>query len=99
MSDKPDNYWDEEATIGAAKRLGIQMPVWMGGDWFTSWSPRNSNNNAEGQWCQWVHLARLILAHPLTAEHMPEFALPYPDAPHVYDEHHPACTKKDSTDA
>lgn len=88
-----DMDWTEKPVIGAGKRLGVQEPMWMGGDWFTSWSPRNGNNNAEGPWCQWVHLARLILADERTGAHMPEFFLPYDDAPHLYDEHHPQCTQ------
>lgn len=94
MSDAPDK-WDELPIVHAGKRLGVQNPVWMGDDWFTSWSPRNSNSNAEGVWCQWVHMARLILADPRTAEQMPEFALPYPDPPFVYDGHHPACRRRE----
>lgn len=49
----------------AAKRLGLQWAPWMG-DWFTSWSPRNSNSNAEGSWDHWVDLAILILQDPMT---------------------------------
>lgn len=36
------------------------------GDFFTSWSPRNSNNLAEGPWDQWVDLALMILNDPMT---------------------------------
>lgn len=89
----PFDEFIETPVIGAGKRLGVQMPVWMGGDWFTSWSPRNSNSNAEGPWCQWVHLARLILSDERTREHMPEFHLEYPDPEHLYDGHHPRCRK------
>ena len=76
--------------LGAGKRLAIEESEWLD-DWFMSASPRNGNSNAEGQWCQWVHLARLILASDRTAEQMPGFHLPYPDAPHLYDESHPGC--------
>lgn len=76
--------------IGAGKRLAIEESEWLN-DWFMSASPRNGNSNAEGQWCQWVHLARLILASDRTAEQMPSFHLPYPDAPRLYDESHPDC--------
>lgn len=77
--------------ISAGKRLAIEESEWWP-DWWCSYSPRNSNGNAEGQWCQWVHLARLILADERTAEQMPEHHRPYPDAPHLYDESHPDCT-------
>ncbi len=57
--------FQEVAAIGAAKRCGVQWTPWMG-DWFTSWSPRNGNNNAEGTWEHWVNLALGILDDPLT---------------------------------
>lgn len=76
--------------IGAAKRLGVEQSEWLD-DWFVSHSPRNGNQNAEGMWCQWVHLARLILAHPLTAERVPDLHQSYEDPPHVYDGHLPGC--------
>lgn len=79
-------------TVAAGKRLAVEQSEWLDG-WFTSASPRNGNSNAEGQWCQWVHLARQILAHPLTAETMPEHVLAYDDPPHIYDEHHPDCKR------
>lgn len=60
-----DNY-EEIPAINAAKRCGVQWTPWMG-DWFTSWSPRNSNSNAEGTWDHWVDLAIKILQDPLTA--------------------------------
>lgn len=80
----------EAITIGAGKRLGVEESEWLP-SWFVSWSPRNDNQNAEGYWCQWVHLARLILDHPLTARSMPEFHLPYPDPDSPYDGHMSAC--------
>lgn len=93
-----EDRWDEKDILDTSKRLGVRNPVWMGDDWFTSWSPRNDNSNAEGKWCEWVHLARQILAHPLTVEHMPEFAVPYPDDPgDLYGDHHPGCTRRKTT--
>lgn len=55
----------------SGKRCGVQWTPWMG-DWFTSWSPRNSNSNAEGPWDHWVDLALHILHDPLTAKVHPE---------------------------
>ena len=78
-----------EVRISAGKRLGIESSEWLPG-WFTSWSPRNGNMNAEGQWCQWVVLARMILAHELTKEQMPEFHMEFED-PCLYDAPHPDC--------
>ena len=37
------NAFEEIPAIGAARRCGVQWTPWMG-DWFTSWSPRNSND-------------------------------------------------------
>lgn len=53
------------------KRLGMERADWMG-DWFMSYSPRNDNSNAEGQWDQWVSLALQILQHPATEIVRPE---------------------------
>lgn len=47
--------------IKGATRCGIQRGVWMD-EWFVPWSPRNSNENAEGPWSDWVALANAILA-------------------------------------
>lgn len=55
----------------AGKRCGAQWAPWMG-DFFTSWSPRNSNTNAEGPWDHWVDLALMILKDPMTAKVRPE---------------------------
>lgn len=55
----------EEQELYGSKRCGVQWTPWMG-DWFSSWSPRNSNSNAEGQWDHWVDLALRILSDPLT---------------------------------
>lgn len=60
-----ENY-EEIPAINAAKRCGVQWTPWMG-DWFASWSPRNSSSNAEGTWDHWVDLAIRILQDPLTA--------------------------------
>lgn len=67
--------FDEVPAIRAAKRLGVQRCPWMG-DWFTSWSPRNSNNNAEGSWAEWAHMAAQILSHPATRLAAPELYRP-----------------------
>src|SRR5690606_14246494 len=57
--------------IVTAKRCGLVWTPWMG-DWFTSWSPRNDNTNAEGPWDHWVSLALSILQHPMTEVVRPE---------------------------
>ena len=57
--------------IHGGKRCGVQWTPWMG-DWFTSWSPRNWNNHAEGPWAHWVDLAVQILRDPMTAIVRPE---------------------------
>lgn len=57
--------YNEKPVLSGGKRLGVQWCPWMG-DWLTSWSPRNSNSNAEGPWDQWVDLAIQILQHPAT---------------------------------
>lgn len=63
--------FEELSAVQAGKRCGVQWTPWMG-DWFTSWSPRNDNNNAEGPWDHWVDLAVRILRDPLTAKVRPE---------------------------
>ena len=63
--------FEEKPVLSAGKRLGVQWASWMG-DWFTSWSPRNSNSNAEGPWDQWVDLAIAILQDPFTETTRPE---------------------------
>ncbi len=60
-----DDYTEVHA-LSAAKRLGLDWTPWMG-DWFVSWSPRNSNSNAEGTWEHWTELAIRILQHQATA--------------------------------
>jgi hypothetical protein len=59
------SVYSEVYAVQAAKRCGVQWAPWMG-DWFTSWSPRNGNSNAEGTWDHWVDLAVRILQDPLT---------------------------------
>lgn len=67
----------------ATKRCGIQR--WEGmGDWFSSWSPRNGNNNSEGSWHHWVNLANYILSHPATKIVAPESYRDTPKAVHMY---------------
>ncbi|MFD1546970.1 hypothetical protein [Nonomuraea guangzhouensis] len=63
--------FEEIPAINAGKRCGVQWTPWMD-DWFTSWSPRNSNSNAEGPWDHWVDLAINILKDPLTELVRPE---------------------------
>lgn len=63
--------FNEVPAVSAGKRCGVQWAPWMG-DWFTSWSPRNSNSNAEGPWDHWVDLALGILRDPMTAKVRPE---------------------------
>lgn len=63
--------FQEVPVVSAGKRCGVQWTPWMG-DWFTSWSPRNSNSNAEGPWDHWVDLALKILRDPMTAKVRPE---------------------------
>jgi hypothetical protein len=58
--------YEEVPVHQGGKRCGLQWAPWMG-DWFTSWSPRNDNWNAEGTWDHWVDLAILILQDPMTA--------------------------------
>lgn len=57
----------------SGKRIGVQWTPWMG-DWFTSWSPRNSNSNAEGPWAHWVDLAVRVLQDPMTKLVRPDAA-------------------------
>ena len=63
--------FEEVPVVRAAKRCGVQWAPWMG-DWFTSWSPRNGNSNAEGTWDHWVELAIKVLRDPLTKIVHPE---------------------------
>ena len=69
----PQNFVDyEEVSLhSGGKRCGVQWAPWMG-DWFTSWSPRNSNNHSEGPWAHWVDLALKILQDPMTELIRPE---------------------------
>lgn len=65
------DYYTEIPAVSGGKRCGVQWAPWMD-DWFTSWSPRNSNSNAEGPWDHWVDLALNILRDPMTAKVRPE---------------------------
>jgi hypothetical protein len=66
-------YDDAPVAVTGGKRLGITWASWMG-DWFVSYSPRNDNENAEGQWDQWVSMAIKILQHDATKLTRPEAA-------------------------
>lgn len=77
--------------LAGGKRLAVEASEWLPG-WHVSASPRNSNSHAEAQWCQWVHLARLILADPYTVATVPDLAVPYPDPPQLYAGCHPLCS-------
>lgn len=57
--------YEEQEVFDAGKRCGVQWTPWMG-DWFSSWSPRNGNSNAEGPWDHFVDLAIGILRDPMT---------------------------------
>ncbi len=67
--------YEEQGIFRAGKRCGIRRASWMG-DWFTSWSPRNDNGNAEGQWAHWANLAAYILSHPATQQVAPHLYTP-----------------------
>ncbi len=53
--DNAANDYEEIVVVESGKRCGMQWTPWMG-DWFTSYSPRNGNNNAEGSWDHWIDL-------------------------------------------
>lgn len=65
--------YEEIPAAQSGKRCGMQWTPWMD-DWFTSWSPRNDNHNAEGPWAHWVDLALRILQDPLTQLVRPDAA-------------------------
>lgn len=69
--DEASERGEEIAVAEGGKRCGMQWAPWMG-DWFTSYSPRNGNNSAEGSWDHWVDLAIKILHDPLTEIVRPE---------------------------
>lgn len=83
-------YYSEVEVQASGKRCGVQWTSWMD-DWFTSWSPRNSNNHAEGPWDHWVDLAIQILRDPMTKITRPsahEVAMrALPDPVGFYDQH------------
>lgn len=78
------NEFDEVPVFAAGKRTGLQHTPWMG-DWFTSWSPRNDNNNAEGPWDQWVDFAQKVLSHPATKIVRPGVYIENPNIGDFYD--------------
>lgn len=49
-----------EYVRGGDRRCAMRKSEWLDG-WWVSYSPRNSNSNAEGSWDDWVLLARNIL--------------------------------------
>lgn len=64
MSDEYDKSMPGEPgaiVARAGRRLAVQRSAWLN-DWYISYSPRNDNQNAEGDWAEWVALAREILA-------------------------------------
>lgn len=67
------SLYEEVPVLGAGKRLGLRWIPWVG-DWFNSWSPRNDNSNAEGEWDQWVDFAIKVLQDPLTKLVRPDAA-------------------------
>jgi len=68
---KRADTFEEISVTSSGKRCGVWHDPWMG-DWFTSWSPRNDNSNAEGPWAHWADLAVRILRDPMTAIVRPE---------------------------
>lgn len=83
--------WDEPTlVVCSAKRCAVADD-----GLFVSWTPRASSHCAEGQWCHWVVLARLILAHDNTPE---SDRVPW-DHGDTYDECHPLCSGCHSDDA
>lgn len=52
---------DPRRYIDAGRRLAVRKSDYLAG-WWVSHSPRNGNQNAEGEWAEWVALARAILA-------------------------------------
>src|SRR5580692_4771430 len=71
--DRATHDYEEIHVHQSGKRCGMQHTPWMG-DFFTSWSPRNGNSNAEGPWEHWVDLAVRILQDPMTAIVRPDAA-------------------------
>jgi hypothetical protein len=64
---------DEQPVYHITNCLGIRWAPWMG-DWFVSWSPRNSD--IEGTWDHWIDLSLLILSDPLTEIVRPAVYMP-----------------------
>ncbi len=51
---------DEEIIIKTGRRLALQRSNFID-DWYMSYSPRNDNGNAEGNWKEWVEFAKKII--------------------------------------
>ena len=66
-----EDDFDSIPMLQSGRRCGVQFTPWMG-DWFTSWSPRNDNENSEGPWDHWVDLAIKILQDPFTESVRPD---------------------------
>lgn len=73
----------EVEVIQAAKRCGLNWNPWMG-DWFTSYSPRNDNHNAEGTWDHWVDFALKVLSDPMTHIVRPDAYIQNPQTKEFY---------------
>jgi hypothetical protein len=56
--------------IASGRRLAVKKSEHMD-DWYVSYSPRNDNSNAEGDWAEWVDLAERILAEDKVRQMMP----------------------------
>jgi len=50
----------DEIILTTGRRLALLKSSALD-DWYTSYSPRNDNCNAEGNWKEWVALAEEIL--------------------------------------
>lgn len=68
--------------VKGTKRADVVWTPWMG-DWFTSYSPRNSNTHAEGPWDHWVQVALSILQHHATAIVRPQVYAAVADLPNT----------------
>jgi hypothetical protein len=51
----------ENIIISSGRRLAIRKSDSLD-DWYVSYSPRNDNDCAEGNWKEWVELAHKIIA-------------------------------------
>lgn len=50
-----------EIIASSGRRLAVARAMYLD-NWYISHSPRNDSHNAEGDWAEWVALAKLILA-------------------------------------